>query len=424
VGLERDEATGQEAEDEEDHRVSRALLWAPRMISKVVFWPFVKAYDVFEFYNVRGWLVAALTSDDGRVGVRPEIYYASSFIPTGGARAFYRRLPDPGSELNARVTAGPGVLQGELGLRGPDWFGLHTRAVWGRRPDWLFAGIGPNTDADLEAQGEQESRYAAEGWVAELGWSSRAMGPLSLSLSGDFLSRSYSNAEVRGGPSVAEVYGPPPENCAQLGLPPGCVDPGRVPGFDEGLRLLRLGGQIIYAKGARERHDSGLRLMAAARYAEGVAGDPSRHLRLDGQVVGIVGGGDRALLLRLGGSMVEALGDAPVPFEELVVVSGENGLRGYPFGRFRGQSGIVASAEHRWLISSRLDASVFVDAGTVAGPHFEGLISDFQPFSSFGVGLSWHRHTSPHWTAVPTGGFQLAYAPGHSIRLLLSLAAF
>ena len=48
-------------------------------------------------------------------GRAPVVQYTTGFLPTGGLRFFYRRLPGPGSEIAGRFqTAGPAVFVGEL----------------------------------------------------------------------------------------------------------------------------------------------------------------------------------------------------------------------------------------------------------------------------------------------------------------------
>ena len=101
-------------------QVARAALAVPRLATKAVFWPVVKTTDFLEYHHVVDWGRALLTTDDGLVGVRPELQYSTSFLPTGGARFFYRRLPGPGSEIMTRFrTAGPAAMLGQIGLRGP-----------------------------------------------------------------------------------------------------------------------------------------------------------------------------------------------------------------------------------------------------------------------------------------------------------------
>ena len=138
-----------------------------------------------------------------------------------------------------------------------------------------------------------------------------------------------------------------------------------------------------------------------------------------------LGGRDRALILRGQAAVVEPLGASFIPFDELVSPTGAAGMRGFPLGRFRDRSGIVGTLEWRWLVSSSIDASLFTDAGTVAGPWFEGLRWN-NVFPSFGAGLRFFNlKDARYWTAEPGFGIQVAYAPqGTGVRLLLTAAAF
>ena len=45
----------------------------------------------------------------------------------------------------------------------------------------------------------------------------------------------------------------------------------------------------------------------------------------------------------------------------MISPTGANGIRGLPDGLLRDRSGLVGTAEYRWLISSAIDASLFVD---------------------------------------------------------------
>ena len=155
-------------------QVARAALAVPRLATKAAFWPIVKTTDFLEYHHVVDWGRALLTTDDGLVGVRPELQYSTSFLPTGGARFFYRRLPGPGSEIMTRFrTAGSAAMLGQIGLRGPDWLGLSLLATWNKRHDRLFAGLGPNTEGELAAAGQGRARYGFESLGAELLWSRR-----------------------------------------------------------------------------------------------------------------------------------------------------------------------------------------------------------------------------------------------------------
>ena len=408
-------------------QAARVALAVPRAATRVVLWPVVKTTDVVEEYQLAAWLRALLTTDDGLVGIRPVLNYSTSFLPTGGVRGFYDRLPghQRGSDAQAQFqTAGPSVMIAEARARGPDWLGLSMFASWNRRDDRLFAGIGPNTDDELTAAGHGPARYGSDNWMVALRWDRALGGWVSVDLTGDVVRRDYRSGDVNGGPSVATLFGLPPDACAAQGLSAGCVDPAQLPGFATGVRLAHAGGGVAFTardRAARDGSGAGIRFDGAI--AQGFAGDPSRHATLAGESVLALGGHDRQLLLRGKASVVERLGDAPVPFDELVSPAGALGLRGFADGRFRGPSGIVTSAEYRWYISAYLDAALFTDVGTVAGPRFEGLGAS-QWFPDFGLGFRFYKPQGPYWETQALSGLQLAYAPQGGLRVLLSMASF
>jgi hypothetical protein len=412
------------AEPSTGRQVARAALVVPRLATQAVFWPIVKTTDYLEYHHVVDWARVLLTTDDGLVGVRPELQYSTSFLPTGGARFFYRRLPGPGSELMTRFrTAGPAAMLGQIGARGPDWLGLTLLATWNLRQDRLFAGVGPNTDEDLAIAGQGRARYGSNALGAELLWSRRLPGRLVAQARGGLDRRDYRSSDVVGGPSVAEVFGLPADTCAARGLPDPCVDETQMPGFYRGLRIARAGGGLILDLRNPARDGGGFTLAADATFAQGLAGDPSRHATYAAETVAGIGGNDRLFLVRARAKMVERLGAAPIPFEELVVPSGMIDMRGFPDGRLRDASGLVGSAEYRWYISAYLDATLFVDVGTVAGPRFAGF-DGTRWFPSYGLGFRYYQPQGAHWEARAVDGIQIAYAPEGGLRLLLTMAAF
>jgi hypothetical protein len=405
-------------------QVARAALAAPRLVTGAVLWPVVKTTDAVEHYRVADWARAILTTDDGLIGVRPAIVYSTSFTPTAGARLFYRRLPGEGSEADLRfMTAGPDVMLGELGLRSSERLGLSWSATWNRRNDRLFAGIGPNSEPELVAAGLGIARYGSNALATEVHWRRELPWRLAIDLRSGYAHRDYQGHDVRVGRPVIEVFGASAEVCAARGLPAPCVDTAQLPGFYTGLRLVQAGGELRLDLREKARDGSGVSAALDAAYARGVDTDPSRHGVFGGELVGAIGGGDKVLLLRARGTLVERFGSAPVPFEALVTPSGRAGMRGFPEGRFRGESALVGTAEYRWYLSAYLDAALFVDVGTVAGPRFSRLDWD-RWFPSFGLGFRYHRPKERYWESPPLDGIQFAYAPDAGFRFLFALAAF
>jgi len=412
------------AEPSAARKAGQAALAVPRVATEVVFWPVVKTADVVESNHVFDWARAILTTDDGLVGVRPELQYSTSFVTTGGARVFYRRLPGPGSELMLRGrTGGPAIVFGQLGAHGPDRLGLSLLASYDRRNDRVFAGMGPRTEADLARAGEGQGRYRSDNLGAELRWKRRLPARLIAEAHGDLQRRDYRADAVRGGESVTVFYGLPADGCAAQGLAAPCVDEAEMPGFNRGVRLAHAGGGLALDLRDPARDGGGFTLAVDATVAQGIAGDPSRHGALSAEAVAALGGDDRVLLFRARAAMVGRLSSAPIPFDELVIPSGQYDMRGLPTGRLRGESGLVGSAEYRWYISNNLDATLFADVGTVGGPRFSNVEWD-RWFPSFGLGFRYYRPEGAYWQARAEDGIQIAYAPEGGLRLLFSMAAF
>jgi len=414
------------AEPSRPLKVARATLWVPRGLLWAVYWPVVETSAFVEAHHLVDWADAILTTDDGEIGVRPVATYNTSFLPTGGLRVFYRPLPGTVSEIAASFqTAGAGALLGDLRLRGPLSWGLSARVQASQRADRLFAGIGPHSKEDLEARGLGVARFAATDVSAELRWSRVVAGRLRLGLHGNVLHRDYRANGVRGGPSIATLFTTPTPACAGgRNTSNACVDPEQVPGFQTGLRLIHAGSALGWDGRDHDRGGSGVSVAVDTTFAYGVAGDPSRHIAVSGEVVAALGNFDRVFILRGRAATVQALGSAPVPFDELVSPAGAAGMRGFADGRFRGPSGAVATAEYRWFLASRLDASLFTDVGTVSqGP----TLTDFGAarwFPDVGLGFRFYNSSGPPWKWPPLGGVELAYAPREGIRVLFALAPF
>jgi outer membrane protein assembly factor BamA len=397
----------------------------PREITAGLFWPLVETADAVESHHVQNWLEAWLTSDDGKVGVRPIVKYATGFLPTFGLRFFYDRLPGEGSGVAASFqTAGPSVLMGEVDAAAPRWTGLTFRAIANRRDDRYFAGIGALSKADLAQNGWGPARFGSDIFLGEVRWTRQLPEHFRLSLHTDAQERNYRADNVRGGPSVATVFRSSSAMCQATDAPlVACVDPTLLPGFQNGEHLIHEGIGVAWDYRSQTRDGTGASLAVDATFAEGVGDDPSHHVTLSAEPFVSLGAGDRKLILRGRAIAVETLGDAPIPFEELAMMSGYGGMRGYLDGRFRGQSGLLTTAEYRWYVSHTVDAALFSDVGTVAGHDFEGLGSA-RWFPSFGVGFRFYGTPGNYWEGDVESGVQFVYAPDSGFRVILAIANF
>lgn len=406
-------------------QVGRLVLWIPRAISAGLTWPLVESTEVIETHHVPDRIDAWLTSDDGKVGVRPLVAYATGFLPTVGLRFFYRRLPGVGSGVSATFeTAGPSVLMGALTGVAPIGTGLTFSAVANRRDDRYFAGIGPLTKQDLAANGWGFSRYGSDIFSAGARWSRRLPAHFGVSVHSDVEKRVYRADPVRGGASIANVFRTPSAACDATTAPlDACVDPALVPGFQAGLQIVHAGTGFTWDGRSHERDGSGASLAVDATVARGIAGDPSRQVTFTAEPTFALGSIDRQLLVHGRAAMIDAIGDAPISFDELVMMAGSGGMRGFPDGRFRGESGLVGTAEYRWYVAHNLDASIFTDLGTVAGHDFAGLRSAHW-FPSYGVGLRLYQTPSTYWEGTVMSSVQFVYAPDNGFRITFAVATF
>ena len=299
------------AETPTGRRAAQVVLTPPRAAARLVLLPVIEATAGAERHGVFPWLEAITTSDDGKVGVRPELQYSTGFVGSVGLGMFYRRFPDPTSELVARFkTGGPNIVHAEVSARGPHWLGLILGAMWDRRDDRLYAGIGnPAPGAPEPVQ----ARYRGDIYRAEALWYS-AQGPLLLTLRTGVEGREYDADDVRGGPSVADAYGASARRRARRSA---CPARARIPCWCPGSTSIagcstsgRASGWTCAPRGATAAASSsawkgpsctGSRRTRAGRRGWASTGSPQ------------IGGIDRALLLRFVAAACRAAGPRAGP---------------------------------------------------------------------------------------------------------------
>ena len=301
---------------------------------RAVLWPVVETTDFVEHHHLLDWMDALLTTDDGLVGVRPIVNYVDQLPPLRRRALLLSSPARPRGEIAAQFeTAGPAVMLGQLDLRAAQ----ALRPVPAR--DLEPARRSPVRRDRSEQRrraggaGDGAGRYGSDNLGAELRWSAAA--PLSADRPRPRrspASRLRRRPTSHGGPSVSTLYGLPPDACAALGLPPPCVDPAQMPGFYRGLRIARAGGGMVLDLRNPARDGSGVSLLVDGTFAQGLAGDPSRHATFTAETVLALGGTTACSWCGRRAAMVERLGAAPIPFEELITPSGQAGCAASPTG--------------------------------------------------------------------------------------------
>jgi hypothetical protein len=370
-----------------------------------------------ERHHVHETILAAFSSRDGQLGVRPAFQYSLSYRPVVGLRFFDRRLlgRDTDFELTA-MTGGTSVVHAELyarPTRSARALSLAAHLVYDRRDDLVFTAIG-YADDDARRWG-RPTRYAVDAvdalgelsWTASPSWFLGATGGFGVRRFGD-------GTSIAGDLPIAEVY------CTRdvSGRCTG-VDDVQVPDFNPGTQFARLSALArVDTRDNPYRPSSGAVLQAGADWTHGLGFDDSDYLRLRGSLVGVLDLWQRSRVLLVGvrAELLEPFGNYPVPFSELIVLGGPDDFRGFRPGRFRNFSSLLFAFEYRWPIWMWMDAELFTEYGGTFGRGFEGFqLGRMRPDVGAGVRL---RSTSDFYLRA-----QVAYGWGDGFQLFLSFNA-
>ncbi|MDB4969690.1 MAG: hypothetical protein JWN44_5379 [Myxococcales bacterium] len=363
--------------------VPRLLLVPPRLLMLGLGAVAKPALEWNERKHVAERVVAALTSSDGLVGVRPVFNYELNFRPSFGALYFNDRLPR-GAHLTASTAiGGPETILQSAHVTVPLMHGraaVDVDTTYRRRNDELYTGIGMHNPLPF-------ARYATDQADAAAVLSLRPLHPLRVELGVDVGIRRFADGEPYGGDrKIGEVY------CIR-GVAGRCltgaIDERLAPGFGAGTQFARE-TVAVHLDSRRDETSAGLLVDASAQYTHGLGADASSYVRLHGHAgTSFEIWRHRALYLGVSADDIIAFGSTPVPFSELVVLGGPEDLRGFQRGRFRDASSLVATVEYRWPIWMWMDGSLFFDYGGVFGPAFSRFaVGDLRP--DLGLGLRVH----------------------------------
>lgn len=168
------------------------------------------------------------------------------------------------------------------------------------------------------------------------------------------------------------------------------VSPEAIPGFGDVQLAMAMLDFRIDSRRAREQN-GGVRLVGNVTYAHDTAVSErsfaSASLDLEAAVE--VSYPDRVLAARAYAVETFALGREPVPFTHQAMLGWQNHV-GFVWGRFRGDTAVLAELQYRYPIAYFVDAQWTASAGNVFGERFEGL-SVGSLTGSIGVGLRTRR---------------------------------
>ncbi len=380
---------------DEPTTVGDVLIWVPRVIVSplylvseyVIRAPLGALTTAAEKGNWPAVLVSIFTfGEERKVGLFPTIYGEFGFEPSVGVYFFADDVGADGHDIRVHG-----------GMWPDDWWSLSAKerfssddetrqlALLGnvtQRPDFLFAGTGPESSAD------NESRYTATVLQGGVNFEDKFWRKSSLGL-GTGIRHANFDADsdfddVSMAERVAEGVYPLP------------------PGFEDGYTAWRQEIDFVLdTRLARPAPGHGFRLELNAEHAWDVATDPGRTWVSYGGAVGgfwDIFGEHRVISLFVDVDFTDPV-QGEIPFTELSTLGGggqplfqgfEAGRRqpmdGFPEGRLLDRSSIAATFEYRWPVWIWLDMSAHFAVGNV----FDEQLSNFEwdlLRASFGTGL-------------------------------------
>lgn len=354
----------------------RIVLSPVRLLFKAIAVPVHYLLDWDEENHVHEEVLAALSTKDGQIGVRPAFQYSISFTPIVGVRFFDQKLLGPGTDFAVTaMSGGVNVVYAEATGRPmpPDRaLEVTLRSIYNRRNDQVFTGIGyTSDDKKIIARG---SRYAIDALDAGGKLTYAATPGLFVDVDTMFGLRRFGNGRsIADERPIAEIY------CVRdmSGLCDlGSVDEVRVPGFHKGTQFFRAGVDVrLDSRDNWYRPSSGALIELGLDWSHGIGFDQSHYARAHAAVSAVLDlwQRSRVLVVRIEVNDLEPIGAAPVPFSELILLGGPDTFRGFRPGRFRNFSSLFSGIEYRWPIWMWMDATLFAEYGGVFGQHFDGF---------------------------------------------------
>jgi hypothetical protein len=373
-------------------RGARGAMYLPKLAVDVALSPVRGTIWAFERYNLLDRYHKLFFNDADTIGLLPTAAFDSGYGITAGAHFVARDLFGARESLSLDTSFG-GVYRQIYrgGLKSGELLGGHIRlelrGLYEQRPKDPFYGIGNN---DLSAMPpslvdpRMDSTAIATRYRERI---ERVAGVLDV--------RPVDGFHIRSSTELADhTFG-----ASDTGVPvDAAYDPTALVGFD-GVRYVY--SELELRLDSRRNADP---LEPASMYSAGSLAAAFGGLvhRIDGgpdfwrygvdlQHFIRLGDGPRVIAVRLHGEAVTGTLDE-VPFTELPRLGGAYYLRGYDSERFRDRVAALGSVDYEWDLSSRLAASLFVDAGRVM-PSVNELSVDHMRVG-YGIALEAHSPRS------------------------------
>jgi hypothetical protein len=370
------------------------LIWVPRILLSPL-------YLVSEFVVRRplGWLVTTAErekiptllvdfftfGEDRQAGIIPTALIDFGFQPSVGLYFFWNDFIAKDNKLRARAAYGGAdwlmlnladrieVFEGhELGLRG----------AYLSRPDRVFFGFGPESEADEGLGGGP--RFLVRGieggftYDAEL-WRSSSFHSFVGVRSVEF----DANRGCCSDPTVADAIA-----AGRYDVPPGLADGYTVlrQGIEAALDTRPPRDQTLrHETDGSEPSGTGIRILGRVEHAGGltktvpVPGAPEQYynwIRYGGAIGGFVDLNEyqRVLGLTVFAEFADPVEEGgQIPFTEQVTLGGDRPMRAFLAGRLVDRSAVVAQLSYAWPVWVFLDGTFHYAVGNVFGEHLSGF---------------------------------------------------
>ena len=358
-------------------RAEDILIWIPRAplypvyltLNYLVRWPLVTGLTQLEKHHVFERTEDFFTFSDGKAALYPLAFYDAGRGFWGGAGFYYNDLGIDGHRLSA--TAGYGTNRWVYGTIKDTWTlfeddrGTFFYSMsYLRDPTFALTGIGPDTSIDDEVFFSERKLELRANLAIDLENFNR--------FDLDFRLR---EARLGGGRQLSIESSDSPLSTEDY------------TGFDQAFILgsLELGLTLDSRTSPDPRYPgSGVKLETRGSYHYGPGTTLLSFFRysLAPRAIWDITGAGHTLSAGIYAEALSRVGGEALPPNELIALGGNEHLRGFIKGRFRGDSTLVYDLLYKWPLLNVADAFVFAETGNV----FDEFYKDF---SHEKMALSW-----------------------------------
>jgi outer membrane protein assembly factor BamA len=352
------------------------------LVFELLFWPIEKTLEALQRYAVVERVENLIYwNKDHTAGLLPVASYRSGVGITAGANLFHNNLLGYDETLRLAARYGGRFVQAyELLFEAERLAGsriwAEARARYEVNPGQLFAGFGASENQTRPPGVADPRLLATKSYYRQ----ERALGLLTVGYT-----MGNVGSLIKTGVSVAfnhREFGP--DETGRLSVEE-VYDTDLIPGFEDGVTVLELSGNLVVDMRAGPGLDSrGVYFELFGGSSVPVEGFDYVHY--GGELSYTLDLYRRTRLLTLR-AMVEAVhAEAEdIPFTDLPRLGGADRLRGYREDQFADEKAALSSIEYHYPIHKNIHGELFLDAGYVA-PTYRALFEDLGRFRIGGGG--------------------------------------